>query len=410
MKKESNPPRAAAKKKRKKWLRWRHRAVTRVLAFTLGIYTRLRYRIRVEKFREEKRRNYLILFNHQTAFDQFFVGMSFRDPVYYVASEDIFTKGWVSRLIRFLVAPIPIKKQSTDVSAVMNCIRVAREGGSVAMAPEGNRTFSGRTGYMNPTLAPLARKMGLPILLYRIEGGYVTHPRWSDEVRRGGMRSYVSRVIEPEEYKGMTDGELMELIERGLYVDESKPHGEIAHKRRAEYLERALYVCPRCGLSELHSSGATLECLRCHARVTVGSDMSLSGEGFELRLGSIGEWYDYQCELVNSLDVDSLGDAALHTARGNLWEVIPYKKRVLLAEDTEIALYRDSITAGELRMPFDSVSVVTVLGRNKLNIYLGDKVYQIKCDKRFNALRYMNLFYRYRNTKKETDNVKFLGL
>ena len=278
------------------------------------------------------------------------------------------------------------------------------------MAPEGNRTFSGRTGYMNPAVAPLARKMGLPILLYRIEGGYAVHPRWSDDVRNGKMRAYVSRVIEPEEYKGMTDAELAEQIERGLYVDESGAVCEIKHSRRAEYLERALYVCPYCGLSELHSEGSNLECLGCHRRVSVGTDMTLTGEGFDLPFSSVGEWYDYQCDYVNGLDVDSLGDAPLHTARGTLWEVIPYKKRVELASDAEISLWRDRITVGEQTMPFDSVSVVTVLGRNKLNIYLGDKVYQIKCDKRFNALRYMNLFYRYRNAKNENGNDKFLGL
>ena len=44
----------------------------------------------------------------------------------------------------------------------MNCIRVAREGGTIAMAPEGNRTFGGSTGYMNNAIVPLAKKLGLP--------------------------------------------------------------------------------------------------------------------------------------------------------------------------------------------------------------------------------------------------------
>ena len=49
----------------------------------------------------------------------------------------------------------------------------------------------------------LVRAIKLPLALYRIEGGYGVHPRWSDVVRRGGMRSCVSRVIEPEEYANM---------------------------------------------------------------------------------------------------------------------------------------------------------------------------------------------------------------
>lgn len=75
----------------------------------------LMFGIKVEKFKEQGIRPYLILMNHQTTFDQFFVGMAFKGPIYYVATEDIFSNGFVSSLIRFLVEPIPIKKQTTDM-------------------------------------------------------------------------------------------------------------------------------------------------------------------------------------------------------------------------------------------------------------------------------------------------------
>ena len=206
-------------KKNKKWLRFRHRVVRNVLFCTLGVYARIKYRAKIDKFKEQQKRPYLILMNHQTAFDQFFVGMSFSGAVYYLASEDIFSNGWTSKLIEYLVAPIPIKKQTVDVRAVLNCIRVAKEGGSIAIAPEGNRTYSGQTEYMSPSIAPLARKLGMPIALYRIEGGYGAHPRWSDVVRRGKMHCYVSRVIYPEDYANMTDDELFAAIEKELYVN-----------------------------------------------------------------------------------------------------------------------------------------------------------------------------------------------
>ena len=191
-------------KENKKWTKPRHRLAVKVVHFFFAPYVRLRYHIQITPFRQEGNRPYLILMNHQTGFDQFFVGMSFHQPVYYVATEDIFSLGWVSRLIRWLVEPIPIKKQTTDIQAVKNCIKVAREGGSICMAPEGNRTFHGKTVYMNPAVASLAKKLGLPIAFFRIEGGYGIQPRWSDVTRKGTMRSYVSRVMEPEEFQDMT--------------------------------------------------------------------------------------------------------------------------------------------------------------------------------------------------------------
>ena len=64
------------KKKREKWLKFRHRVVRNILSFTLGIYSKHKYGIKVEKFRDQEKRPYLILMNHQTAHDQFFVILS----------------------------------------------------------------------------------------------------------------------------------------------------------------------------------------------------------------------------------------------------------------------------------------------------------------------------------------------
>ena len=49
--------------------------------------------------------------------------MAFKGPVYYLASEDLFNKGWVSVLLKWAVNPIPIKKQTTDPRAVRNCLK-----------------------------------------------------------------------------------------------------------------------------------------------------------------------------------------------------------------------------------------------------------------------------------------------
>ena len=36
-----------------------------------------------------------------------------------------------------------------------------------------------------------------------------------------------------------------------------------------------------------------------------------------------------------------------------------------------------------------------LISKNKLNIYYKDSLYQIKGEKRFNALKYVNIFYKY---------------
>ena len=402
-------------KKRKPWIQPRHKWVTRILISVLGPYTSWKYGVKVEKFKEQGDRAYLILMNHQTAFDQFFVAMAFRGAVYYLATEDLFSKGWISSVIRWLVAPIPIKKQTTDPTAVMNCIRIARDGGTIALAPEGNRTYSGKTEYMNPAIAAMARKMKLPIALFRIEGGYGVHPRWSDVVRKGKMRAYVSRVIEPEEYAELTNEELFSLIEAGLYVNEAVVDGLFASSKRAEYLERAMYVCPYCGLSEFESHGNVIECKRCNRKVEYGTDKRLSGVGFQFPFEFVNQWYEYQSEYVCGLNLLEHTREPLYRDNAKLSEVILNKCKVVLQKDARISLYGDRVVIGEngdspLVLPFEEITAASVLGRNKLNIYHGKTVYQFKGSKRFNALKYVNLYFRYKNIIRGEENSKFLGL
>ena len=407
------------KKKKEPWLKKRHAIITLLAKGVCWPFVTQKYNIKIEKFKEQGDRQYLILANHQTGFDQFFVGYMFKGPVYYIASEDIFSMGFVSDLLRFAVNPIPIKKQATDISAVLNCLRVAREGATIALFPEGNRTYSGHTEYINPAIAMLVKKLGLPIVFVKIEGGYGVAPRWGDESRKGTqMRSYVSRVMEPEEFKTLTDTEMMDVINRELYVDETKLVGEYHHGRLAEYLERAIYYCPKCrALSTFESHGDEIECKKCGMKAKYLPNKELRGVNCELPYRFIADWYDAQLKFVGELDLASFGDEPIYVEDGAIDEVIVYKHKQKLYNNVKIHLYGDRIAVfgGEedLIFPFAQIRAITVCGKNKLNLYFGDKVYQITGGERFNALKYVNLTFRYRNIKKSEkgeDYEQFLGL
>ena len=405
---------AEKKKNNKNWIRPRHAVIRNILYCILTPYRKIRYGIKIDKFREQENRPYLILLNHQTPFDQFVVGISLTGPIYYMATEDIFSMGWISNVIRWLIAPIPIKKQTTDVRAILNCMKVAKEGGSIAIAPEGNRTYCGRTVYMSPSIVPLARKLGMPIVLYRIEGGYGVEPRWSDVVRRGKMHGYISRVISPEEYADMSDDQLFEAIEKELFVNEAVTDAEFKHKKLAEYLERAIYVCPECGLSTFESNKDLFRCKKCGLTAKYLPNKTFEGIDCKLPFRFVADWYDYQSEYVNSIDVTKMTEEPLYVENVELREVIPYEKKIVLSSDAKIILYGDRVVVeyGDERIDAEFVpsNALTVLGRNKLNIYYDGKIYQIKGDKRFNALKYVQIFHRSLNISKGEENVKFLGL
>ena len=125
---------------------------------------------------------------------------------------------------------------------------------------------------------------------------------------------------------------------------------------------------------------------------------------------------DYQNDFVNSFDPFSAVDEPLYTEDVSLYEVELYKDKKLINESCSISLYGDKlrVTSGGdtlVELSFtESGGAVTILGKNKLNIYTGKHVYQIKGDKRFCALKYINLYHRFKNVSSEDKDVKFLGI
>lgn len=391
----------------KKWIKVRHKVITSIAYAFLTPYTKIKYSIKLIPFKGDKNKQYLILMNHQTAFDQFFIGMIFKKNIYYLASEDLFSNGFISSLLRYAVAPIPIKKQTIDISAVRNCLRVAKEGGSIALAPEGNRTYSGKTCYIKPSITKFIKKLGLPIAIFRIEGGYGISPRWSDKLRSGSMKAYVHSVIEPEQYNNMSNDELYKLICDGLYVDESCKGENFYSKNNAEYLERLLYVCPKCKLSEFESRKDIVKCKKCGLTARY-----LPNKQFENNypFKNVLEWYDYQCDFVNSIDVTKDCQSPVYCEKADLWKVNLYKNKKLIKKETEICLYYDKITFNNICAHFGDNVAVTVLGRHKLNIYVGNDVYQFKGNKGFNAVKYVNFYNHFKNMSEGKTDEQFLGL
>ncbi len=396
------------KKKNNKWIRPRHKFARAIIYILIYPVVKLRYHIKIKK---QKTGQCLILSNHQTAFDQFFVSLVFRQHVYYVASEDLFSMGWLSKVIKWAVAPIPIKKQTTDLKAVRDCLRVAKEGGTIAIFPEGNRTFSGKTETIKRSIVKLVKALKLPLAFFKIEGGYCVHPRWSDKTRKGKMTAGVSKILQPEEYLALSDDELYELIKAELYVNEANVNNVAPGKQLAEYLERLVYICPKCGIAEFESCGNVVTCKNCGLAVEYMPDTSLKGINAKIPFTHMNDWYEYQEKYINSLDISQYDNKPYFLDKVELSEVILYKNKKLISEEATLACYSDRLLLNGNTLPFADISVISVLGKNKLNIYYLDQVLQIKGEKTFNAVKYVNLFYRWQNLhQKKEDYGQFLGL
>jgi len=235
----------------------------------------IKYRFRFEYHTSKGiKRPCLILANHQTAFDQFAVGAGFYFGINYIASDSIFRHGFKSWLMKILTRPIPFSKGSSDASAIIRMISVVKQGGTLGIFPSGNRSFFGEECTIKPGIGKLAKKMGVPVVLVQMRGGYNAKPRWKSKPNKGKVRAGVTRVVSVEELASFSAEQLDDIIKKELYFNEFEWNAAekivFRGKQKAEYLERALFFCPECkSLDGLSSKGNEFFCTFCNMRVLI---------------------------------------------------------------------------------------------------------------------------------------------
>ena len=386
-------------KKQKRWVKKRHSLIFSFLRVAMAPIFWLKYHYRAEKS-PLKKGPCIVLSNHQATMDPFFVAKAFPFPLYFYASDDLFNLK-VSPLIRYLAAPIPKSKSVSDLKAVMTSLRVLREGGSIGIMPEGNRTLSGRLWEMSPAVAKLVKTAKVPLVLFNLCGGFGTDPRWGAKVRRGTkFTGRVKRVLYPEEYADMTEAELFEVIKRELDVDDTASGERYKGRRRAEYIERALYICPVCGKTgTIHSRGTKFCCTACKAGAEYTEDLKISPPvaGYS----HIYEWFEWERrEIVQrALAGEKISDGGILFR-----ESVKLKKKIKLPGD-KVAMDSEALTifgkGKEMRFPLAEIDAITAVGKKKFNFYYKGKILQVKGNKRFCPIKYVHFFDGLHNARKE---------
>ena len=405
------------KKKNQKWIKPRHKIITFVVKiFAIPIFYLLGFRW---KKLPKNKKPYLIFYNHQTVWDQFILAAMSVKKTYFVMSDDLSSLKILSPLLNWALHPIPYKKASTDFTILRNLKQVTSEGGSVAISPEGNRTYSGKTEYINPTGIKMMKFLKLPVAIVRIESGYGVFPRWANKRRKGKIYCKPYKIYEYEDYKDIPEQELYEKICKDLFIDESTPSGPFKSRKKAECLERVIYRCPNCGITHFKSKGNVLECTTCNLKLVYNEykqfeylDKTITKP---VPFKNVNEWYEYQkSELYKMSLLDIPNDKTLFTDKCIYAEVQFRKKKNVISKDANLSFYSDRLEVeyGERKdiYYFSNISSTGVFGKNKFNIYIDKKIYQFKYDDSFNAMKYVNFIYKYKIEKGEEKDDKFLGL
>ena len=384
----------------------RHEKVYGILRILIGPYIKHRFRYECPDIADDEKDACIIMANHNMELDPVLLGIAFRRHMYFVASEHLTRKGLASKILMYLFRPIIRTKGKIEVRTVSEILRTVRGGSNVCIFAEGNRSFNGRTGEILQSTGKLAQKSGAALITFRIEGGYFTQPRWSTTLRRGRMRGFVAGRYSPEELKGMSAGEINEIICRDLYEDayetQKREHIPFKGKKLALGMESTLFACPQCGsIGTLKSDNEKIRC-SCgyEAEYTEYGELKDCGGIFK----TITEWDAWQREYLKSR-VASAADGADDCCRSNEEKAALFGDDILLYEVNSchkiskkyrgyMSAHMDGLKICGHMLKYRAILGMSVFSRNCMVINTDGEVkqFEVRGDLRFCALKYLYLY------------------
>ncbi len=230
---------------------------------------------------------FLLLGNHTYTLDVVHLALPFRVTPAIISQEFLLSAPGLRWLLKHVAKVIPKSKGTADTRTIRFILSYVKKGYPIMIMPEGDATFFGRTGPIEPSTAKLVKKLELDVVIAKTKGGYLSKPRWAKASRRGRyIEIHYDTLFTKDQVKTMSIEEIETQLVAALEHDDYKWQELARHlyqgDRLAEGFENVIYRCPECGA--FHSFVVEGNSIRCMACQTEGQ-MNEYGfvEGFSCR-------------------------------------------------------------------------------------------------------------------------------
>lgn len=240
---------------------------------------------------------FFITGNHVTAYDPI-IALIYVKPLIRFVAADANLENWFKTFIFKLARVVPIAKRFNDISVIKRLLAEVKSGNSVGLYPEGGRNWYGETDEIIESTAKLIKLLGIKVYCQKLEGAYMTSPRWGKTLRKGKTNVTIYEMLSAEEIKTMSDKEILKTLKKHLYHNDYEFQREemelLNGKDHAEYIERAIYYCPNCQhFHTFKSHKDDFSCKNCGAKGRVNRYGFIEGD---FPYDNLVDWYHEQKE------------------------------------------------------------------------------------------------------------------
>lgn len=275
---------------------WYQDAAWRILRAVRGRDLLGRYNVSALFRDPEPREPYVLLANHAHRLDAWVVGTLLTRTIRYMANLE--GTNPAKAVFADLVGAYGKRKGAPDYAALKRTLDLGRSGETLGIFPEGDRSWDGRPASPPPGLGKLLRVLGLPVLLARQEGSYLTGPRWAGRERRGRWTvefRVLSRERVSEEAPSVLESEIRDFLAEDDLREPSLWAVRFECPEPAAGVGRLLWLCPFCGGEDTPGGiGDRITCRACGAGWTVDGNQRLAGGPAGTGFRDLRDWTDFQ--------------------------------------------------------------------------------------------------------------------
>ena len=192
------------------------------------------------------------------------------------------------------------RKFVTDLHLVKNmkyCVDKLKN--IFVLFPEARYSLDGCTSYLPDSLGKMVRLLGVPVVVLKIHGNFVTCPQWNKKNKKTFVEAEMKQIISADETKALSVEEINRCIAENFQYDDFAWQRDnkikIDHPGRADGLHALLYKCPACKTEyQTDSKGTKLWCNCCGKSWEMDEYGQLHALEGETEFSHIPDWSNWE--------------------------------------------------------------------------------------------------------------------
>lgn len=248
---------------------------------------------------------YVLVGQHISGIDSMIINC-FSNRLIRFLYEDYTPMPTLQRLFLERFEMIPFQKHMTEYEAVQRIQKHLLANHPVGIFPEVGPTWENHEQVTIPAMAKLIKQMGVGVYGVHLYGSYLSKPEWARHSRRGQIKIETFLVLSAQDVQTLSIQQIKKhlsaAIEYDDYIWQSEADVMFKGKRRAENIERLLYVCPECNAFNTFTSHKhEFICNSCDTRFSYSMYGTIEQKNQPYKM-QINTWTKWQATRLDKID------------------------------------------------------------------------------------------------------------